>query len=57
MTSLEEVNVIDLPTAAPKTPTEIIDDWLTLARHRSLFDSSDVVDMLLDIRSALGADS
>lgn len=50
--------VPDVPEALPaQTPIEIIDQWLDTTRHRNMFTSIDVMNMLLDIRNSLGAQS
>lgn len=54
-----EVDVISEPDAesitplAPPTPDVIIDHWLDATRHRNMFTSDEVMNMLLDIRNSL----
>lgn len=52
------VEIVPEPTSDPEpvalaTPVEIIDSWLGVTRFRYHFASSDVTDMLLDIRNAI----
>jgi len=36
-----------------RTTTEIVDEWLKTAGERTMFTSTDVLDMLLDIRNSI----